>query len=142
MPILELQTYEHACDLSIRHAHASGIGLSLPDPWQIHIEPEEINTVNTGVHIIEICPGYQVNLAIPLKLAQLGITVLNPVIETTYRGEIFVILGNLSLRFHKINPKLVFCYMRIEKCIYPSKEENLAITNHKGKKVNLSIPRS
>jgi len=96
---------------------SAGLDLKANIPESILIKPLERKIVPTGL-FIELLPGYEAQIRPRSGLAaKFGITVLNTpgTIDADYRGEIKVILVNLSNEEFLINDGERICQMVIAK---------------------------
>ena len=81
--------------------HEEDAGLDLYSCEEVEILPNEIKTINTGI-AIEIPKGYFGLIKDRSGLATKGLHVLAGVIDSNYRGEVKVVLINLSKEKIKI----------------------------------------
>lgn len=109
---------------------SSGLDLRANLPLPVSLKPMERMMIPTGI-FLEIPMGYEVQVRPRSGLAlKNGITCLNSpgTVDSDYRGEIKIILINLSLEEHIINngdriAQMVLC--KIEKaCLQPEEELN------------------
>ncbi len=84
------------------HSSEEAAGFDLHALHDVVVEPKSTTIIPTGI-CLEIPSGYYVKLAGRSGLATKGITPLGGVIDSDYRGEIKVILHNLSAEPHKVN---------------------------------------
>jgi len=102
-------------DYATQHASGMDIRASLETPLVIHAQERVL--VPTGL-FIEIPDGYEAQIRPRSGLAiKQGITCLNTpgTIDADYRGEIKIILINLSAEDHVINPGERIAQMVIQK---------------------------
>jgi len=84
--------------------HAAGADLSACLEEPITIQPREIVAIPTGI-AVEIPPGYEGQIRPRSGLGKLGLSIPNApgTIDADYRGEILVLLVNLSKEPHTIH---------------------------------------
>ena len=86
--------------------HASGMDVRAAVTEPVTLAPGQVGLIPTGFHIA-IPPGYEVQVRPRSGLAlKRGLTVLNApgTIDSDYRGEVQVILVNLSAEAQRVEP--------------------------------------
>lgn len=74
-------------------ANAAGYDIYVPDYMRVVLEPMSVSKIGTKL-CFEISDGYYGQLKERSSLAIQGVTVTGGVIDSDYRGEIFVIMNN------------------------------------------------
>ncbi|MFO7790042.1 MAG: dUTP diphosphatase [Bacteroidota bacterium] len=98
-------------------SHSAGLDLCANLETPVHLQPQERALISTGL-FIELPAGYEAQIRPRSGLAlKYGITVLNTpgTIDADYRGEIGVILVNLSTESYTIENGDRICQMIISK---------------------------
>ena len=90
--------------------HSAGYDIYAKD--EINIKPNEIKKIATGLYT-EIPTGWFGLIKERSSLGAKGMKVLGGVIDSDYRGEIFVVATNLSTTEINIKPIERFCQMLV-----------------------------
>jgi dUTP pyrophosphatase len=76
-------------------AHADDAGLDLYSLEDVHLEPQQGKTSRTGI-ALALPPGHVGLVADRSSLAKRGVKTAGGVIDAGYRGEIHIVLWNIS----------------------------------------------
>lgn len=99
------------------YATEGAAGMDLFSDEEVELKPMEIRAVGTGI-AVEIPQGYEGQVRPRSGLALKGITVANApgTIDSDYRGEVKVILINLSGKKFKIEKGMRIAQLIISRC--------------------------
>lgn len=129
MPLtMRFKRLPHAVDLpapKYMTEHAAGMDLYAACSEPITIQPGEIKTVPTGL-VLEIPPGFEGQIRARSGLAlKHGLMLPNSpgTIDADYRGELMVILGNVSREPYSITRGMRFAQLIICKVEHVAVEE-------------------
>ena len=112
----------HACAQVPQYAHLGlygDMGADLFCVEQTSIEPLTIRSVSTGI-ALELPPGVGAIIEDRSGLASKGLTTLAGVVDPGYRGEIKVVMTNLSNRPVKLDPGDRIAQLRLVSVIQAS----------------------
>ena len=82
-------------------AYEFDAGADLYSRDELLIEPGEGRKISTGI-AVNIPPGYYGHIHTRSSMAKQGFVVLGGIVDSSYKGELFVILRNLSNTTHYI----------------------------------------
>jgi dUTP pyrophosphatase len=104
--------------------HASDAGLDLYSVENYSIYPDEISTIHTGIKIA-VPQGFAGLIWDKSSLARQGLKTMGGVIDCDYRGEIQIIVKNLSDDIINITNGQKIAQMLIQKITYPIISEEI-----------------
>lgn len=123
---LRVQLIHPAARLPER-ASAGSAGYDLFSVRDVQIMPGQVTPVYTGV-VVELPSGTYGRIAPRSSLAQRGINVFGGVIDTDYRGELVVLLHNISSAIYSVRANDKVAQLIIERIAMPLVERVEALS--------------